>query len=620
MRRIRLGVIAAVISSTFAFAPGTATSATTGKDPGIGNVPQSLQSDLAYAASYKTHSVTNVFVTSQQVSCYRPEVPFAANNGPNDGYTGESPCPGATTGEDTGAAAPYATQAGSRSPYPAATSMLVTDHSESDIRIDPLNANHVIGSSKWFVSAEGYNHLVGFYESWDGGKSWPVMGHVPGYEGFTDNTDPVGAFDAFGNYYQATLPYQFFYDSGGHKKYEVGNEPNRAIPNEAVAVSVRRHGATDPRDWITTHNGHPDFVFTTNAGLGQEPDKEWITIDRKQRLPDGSPNPNYNRIYMMYVNFNGNGSKPYVQTAVAYPDGTHSDWTAPVLLPTANGSSNNNTYLLPHVDPAGVVYTSIINYVSAQGSCCVDVLMDHSVDGGVTWIGPSVVATGVHVPPLTGAGYANTTFEDGIEETFAVGNHLSSRGHYPIYLAYESKSSGFGNILLVASFDQGATWTYPIQVNDNNNPGVDEFQPNLAVAADGTVSVNFYDRRLACPAAGTKEATNAGLALDQRNPSYSGNLPPYGASDYCIHSSIQFYTAGLVPKGNNIRLTAHNWDPQLNSPDRSCPCTPTDTFLGDYFGNDTAGSIDYSTFVSTYDDGTNPKHYQQQVVATIAIP
>jgi hypothetical protein len=620
MRRIRLGVLAAVVSSTFAFAPAMTLSSTTALDPGIGNVPQGTQTDKSYLSSYKTHAVTNAFVTSRQVSCYRPEVPLAANNGPNDGYTGESPCPGATTGEDTGAAAPYPTQVGSRAPFPASGSMLVTDHSESDIRVDPLDPNHLIGSTKWFTSAEGYNHLVGFYESRDGGKTWPVMGHVPGYEGFTDNTDPVGAFDSFGNYYQALLPYQFFYDSGGHKKYEVGNEPNPAIPNEAVAVAVRRHGASDPRDWITTHNGRPDYVFTTNAGLGQEPDKEWITIDRNQTLPDGSLNPNYDRIYMMYVNFNGNGSKPYVQTAFARPDGTHSDWTAAVLLPTSTGSSNNNTYLFPHVDPAGVVYTSIINYVSAQGACCVDVLMDYSKDGGSTWIGPSLVASGVHVPPLTGAGYANTTFEDGIEETFAVGNHLSSAGHYPIYLAYESKSSGFGNILLVASYDQGATWTFPIQVNDNANPGVDEFQPNLAVASDGTVSVNFYDRRQACPASGTIEAANAGLALDQRNPSYSGSLPPYGASDYCIHSSIQFYSATLAPKGNNIRLTAHNWDPQLNSPNRSCPCTPTDTFLGDYFGNDIAGSIDYATFVSTYDDGTNPQHYQQQVVATIAIP
>ncbi len=604
----------------FVVAPISASSATTpAPDPGIGNVPQELQTDTAYSRSYAANLVTNVFVTSRQVSCYRPEVPLAANNGPNDGYTGESSCPGATTGENTGTAAVYPTQVGSKPPYPAAESKLVTDHSESDIRVDPLNPLHLIGSTKWFTAAEGYNHLLGFYESWDGGKTWPTMGHIPGYEGWTDNTDPVGAFDAYGNYYQALLPYQFYYDKSGFKKYEVGNEPNPAVPNEAVAVAVRPHGATSVTDWITTHSGHPDYVFTTDAGFGQEPDKEWISIDRHKTLPNGSPNPNFNRIYMMYVNFNGNGSKPYVSTAVAYKNGGHSDWTSPVRLPTAN-ATNNNTYLFPHIDPAGVVYTSLINYVSAQGGCCVDVLMDYSTDGGVTWIGPSLVAGKVHVPPLTGPGYANTTFEDGIEETFAVGNHLSSQGHYPIYVAYESKSTGFGNILLTASYDQGKNWTLPIQVNDNANSNVDEFQPNLAVAPDGTVSVNFYDRRLACPAIGTRDAVAAGLALDQANPSYSGSLPPYGVADYCIHSSVQFYSAGLAPKGNNIRLTQHNWDPQLNAPNRSCPCTATDTFLGDYFGNEFAGSLDYSTFVSTYDDGTNHQHYQQQVVATVHIP
>ena len=611
-------LIGIAVPVSLGLAPGFASSASVTLDPGIGNIPQGTQSDQAFSDTFTSNRVTNVFVTTQQVSCYRPEVPFAVSNGPNDGYTGEVSCPGARTNEDIGTV-PYPSQTGSQPGYPATEPKLATDHSESDIRVDPTNPNHLIGSTKWFASPEGYNHLVGFYESFDGGKTWPTMGHVPGYEGFTDNTDPVGAFDAYGNYYQALLPYQFFYDSTGHKKYEVGNEPNPAIPNEAVAVAVRPRGASGPSAWITTHNGHPDYVFTTNAGLGQEPDKEWIAIDRNAVRPDGSPNPNYNRIYMMYVNFNGHGSKPYVQTAVALRDGTHTDWTPAVELPTQN-SNNNNTYLLPHIDPAGVVYTSLINFVSAQSSCCVDVLMDYSTDGGRTWIGPSVAASNVHVPPLTGAGYVNTTFEDGIEETFAVGNHPASTGYYPVYVAYESKSTGFGNILLAASYDQGQTWSSPIQVNDNSVSTVDEFQPNLAVAPNGTVSVNFYDRRLACPAAGTPAATAAGLQLDQKNPSYSGALPPYGATDYCINASVQFYTAALKPIGHNIRVTEHNWDPQLNSPNRSCACVPTDTFLGDYFGNEFVGAIDYATFVSTYDDGSNRQHYQQQVVATVSPP
>jgi hypothetical protein len=173
---------------------------------------------------------------------------------------------------------------------------------------------------------------------------------------------------------------------------------------------------------------------------------------------------------------------------------------------------------------------------------------------------------------------------------------------------------------LTASYDQGASWTYPIQVNDNIAAGVDEFQPNLAVAPDGAVSLNFYDRRLSCPAAGTREAAAAGLRLDQVNPNYSGALPPYEAADYCINSSVQFYNADLTPIGHNIKITQNSWDPQLNSPDRRCFCAPTDTFIGDYFGNEIAGSTDFATFVSTYDDGSNPQHYQQQVVATLQAP
>src|SRR5882672_6932856 len=97
-------------------------------DAGIGNVPQGTQFDSTYAASYGSRHVTNNFVTSRQVSCYRPEVPSPFNNGPNDGYRGETACPMTNLPEDIGTT-PYPTQAGSRAPYPAATPMLVTDRS-----------------------------------------------------------------------------------------------------------------------------------------------------------------------------------------------------------------------------------------------------------------------------------------------------------------------------------------------------------------------------------------------------------------------------------------------------------------------------------------------------------
>jgi len=107
------------------------------------------------------------------------------------------------------------------------------------------------------------------------------------------------------------------------------------------------------------------------------------------------------------------------------------------------------------------------------------------------------------------------------------------------------------------------------------------------------------------------EATAAGLQFD---PSH-----PYGEGNYCINTALQFYDAALTPLGNNLRLSPHTWDPQLSAPHTGCICGST-TFIGDYFGVDASGTTTYTTSVSTYDDGTNPSNYQQQIVTTTPTP
>jgi hypothetical protein len=568
--------------------------------------PQGTQTDAAYAAGNAAAGVTNILATASQVSCYRPEVPYAADNGPADAYSGESPCPpgGATTGEDTGAAGPYATQTGSNPGYPAAGPMLVKGHSESDLRVDPTNPNHLIGASKWVVSPEGYNHLLGFYESFDAGRSWPVQGHIPGYEGWTDNTDPVGAFDSYGNYYSLLLPYQFIYDPNGTHDFIPGTaqEANPAVPSQVISVSVRPHGATTATQWLTTHGGHPDYVATYDS-VGNGPDKQWIAIDTNPA------SPHFDRIYAMWVDFHSKTPVPYVSYADARPDGTHTDWSTPQSLPEPPATPQGATYLLPHVAPDGTVYTTLTNTDPAHKFCCDDIFLDASGDGGQTWSTLSTVNGSITAPP---GQYANTSFRDGIENTFTLGSQPVA-GHYPLYVSYEDYSAGVGNVALTGSFDGGKTWSSPVQVNDNAS-AVDEFQPNLATAPDGTVSVAFYDRRLACPASGTAEAQAAGLPLDTVNAKYSP-LPPYGAVNYCVNTSIQFYRPTLSPIGHNIRLSAHAFDPQLDS-----PVEGGSTFIGDYFGNTVAGQTDYTTSVSTYNDGTNPGNLQQQLVTTVQIP
>ena len=565
-----------------AFAAGTAAAAAP--------PPQGTQSDTVFAASYAASGVVNVSATTQRVSCYAPEVPYLTALTAADGYPGggETPCPGATTGEQTSG---FATQDVSNQPA------LVKDHSESDIRVDPANPLHLIGQSKWFVSAEGYNHLNGFYESWDGGVTWPVQGHVPGYEGWTDNTDPVGAFDPWGNFYSLLLPYEFVYSkSGGHVYNNGSKQANPAQPPEAISVAVhpaKSAGQQTAANWITTHEGHPDFVFTSKNANTNTPDKQWLAIDTNPL------SPHYGRVYAMFTQFVFNPSTILVSYADARPDGTHTDWSPPQTLPTIPGHPFD-TYLLPHVAPDGTVYTTVTNNPVSKGFLNNSIYLIWSKDGGVSWQGPTLVAPSVLTPT-----YLNTNFSEGIVNSFGLGTKQVN-GHWPLYVAYENEDpDGLARVYVTGSLDGGATWTAPIRVNDGPDD-VEALQPRVEVAPNGTVAVAFYDRRLACPS-----DPASGVQFDP--------LAPAGMTNFCINTAIQFYQPDLTPLGHNIRLSQFTWDPQLNAAKRFCICGST-TFIGDYFGLDFGGGYAYTSSVSTYDYGHNASNYQQQIVARVPLP
>jgi hypothetical protein len=565
--------------------------------------PQGYQSDAAFAASAATKGVVNVSATTERVSCYAPETPYLDKLLPADGYLdgGGSPCAGAaTTGEDLG---PYPTQ------DVANPALRVKDHSESDLRIDPANPSHLIGQSKWAVNAEGYNHLLGFYESFDGGATWPVQGHVPGYEGWTDNTDPVGAFDPWGNFYSLVLPYQFYYGNGGVHKFDNGsNQTNPTVPPEAIAVTVHPHatlpGTTPAASWITTHDGHPDYLMTAKNANTNDPDKQWIAIDTNPA------SPHYGRVYAMWTLFVFNPSVIYQSHADARPDGTHTDWSAPQVLPTVSGK-RWDTYLLPHVAPDGTVWSTTTSNPAGKGFGVADISLIWSTDGGASWQGPLPVVKDIAVPT-----YKNTTFREGIVNTFGVGPRKVNGG-YPLYVSWEDGGSGLSNVYLTASTNGGRTWAQPIQVNDNAGAS-EALQPNLDVAPNGTVVDAFYDRRLACPAQGTADATGAGIAYDPGTSASPG--APYGRANYCVNTAAQFYKPNLTPIGRNVRLSTHTWDPQLSALRPSCICSSS-TFIGDYFGVASSGGLTYTTSVSTFNGaGENPFFHQQQVVARVTTP
>jgi hypothetical protein len=565
--------------------------------------PQGRQTIPQFAGSYAAHGVTNISATAQGVSCYAPELTYFGRLSANQGYLdgGMSRCNGsATTGEDLG---PHPTQDVVNPP------MRVKDHSESDLRYDPTDSNHLIGQSKWAISAEGYNHLLGFYESFDGGTTWPVQGHVPGYEGWVDNTDPVGAFDPWGNFYSLVLAYQFYYNKAGGHRFDNGSKQiNQTVPPEAVAIAVhpaaQLPGKTPAASWIVTHKGSLDYLMTASNATTHDPDKQWITIDTNPASPF------YGRIYAMWTLFVFNPSVVYESHADAHPDGTHTDWSTPRILPTIPGKPWDS-YLLPHVSPDGTVWTTLTNNPQKQNFSHADVYLTWSEDGGATWQGPTPVARNIN-PPV----YQNTTFREGIVNSFGV-SPVKRGQYYPLYVAYEDGSSGLSNVYMTASFDGGQSWSPPILVNDNPI-GTEALQPNVDIAPNGTVAVAFYDRRLRCPSQTDADAPWSGIAYDPGTAASPGT--PWGRANYCINAAVQFYGPDLTPIGHNVRLAAHTWDPQLSALHPGS-ISSSRTFIGDYFGINSAGGQTSVSSVTTFNySGENPFFHQQQVVAKIATP
>jgi hypothetical protein len=561
--------------------------------------PQGVQANATFAASYAQRGVTSVAATTQRVSCYAPQVYYTGRLDPAQGYPdgGSTLCNGAaTTGENIG---PFSMQDVPNPPLRA------KDFSESDLHIDPTNAQHLIGISKWVVNSEGYNHLTGFFESFDGGATWPQLGHIPGYEGWTDNSDPVGAFDPWGNFYAVVFPYQFSYLASG-QHFFLSPDVNPSLPRSGLGIAVRPHAAATATAWNTTHGGQLDLIERTPFNGNETFDKQWMAIDTNRR------SRHFGRVYVTWAIGNQDRDlRIYGSYADARANGTHTNWSRPrLVLAQTLGTGDNGS--LPRVAPDGTVWLTTTSFRNNNEPFTMS--LTSSRDGGRSWARRRVILR------HNVDGYRNTTFRAAFGEAFVVGPRKIGR-FYPLYVAYEQSGVSTTKLFIRRSLDGGKHWSGAIQVNDGPAAS-DALQPNLAVAPNGTVAVAFYDRRLACPERETPEATIAGLVFDPRGA--------YGRANYCVNTAIQFYRPKLVPLGHNIRLSEHTWDPQLSSPRFDCICNPA-SFIGDYFGIDSRGGtiadgfasrgFTYTASVETFNNnGENPGYHQQQLVSKIRNP
>jgi len=194
-----------------------------------------------------------------------------------------------------------------------------------------------------------------------------------------------------------------------------------------------------------------------------------------------------------------------------------------------------------------------------------------SADRGQTWSGPLSVTT---MLPLYGGPNGNSQVtdpdtgylvQDPLNPSFAV-----DRRNGALYAVWEDgrfSNFQYNDIAFAMSADGGATWSPPVRVNQtplNVVPANRQaFLPSVAVAADGTIGVGYYDFRLNDP-----------------NP---GALTDYWLV-HCHHSATT-PASSAANWGNELRLTAASFDIET-APDPF----GIGYFVGDYEGLATVGN------------------------------
>jgi hypothetical protein len=397
-------------------------------------------------------------------------------------------------------------------------------HSEPMLAENPKNPLDLVGGSKFFTDPAHYRFKIGSYTSLDGGCTWTDGGILPGFEQRDLVSDVSFAFDTHNDVYAAVL----FTGPGN---------------DGGIAVSASHDGGRTFGPPVTVYHDPSGGVFS---------DKPWIAVDQTRGTHSGA-------IYVVWSYDHGPscGAGNPCEQELAFSRSTDGgktfspvlliEGTAPFCTNPATGRQPGSTRCdaaigsIPVVGPDGTLAVAFAYYDLLNGHIPTRMLVVTSHDGGVTWNNPVLVAT---ISDVAGA-FPPEHYRNESLPAFACDPRTGQ-----LYIAWSDKSSGHADVLFSTSRDGRQTWSSPLRVNDDPpGDGANHFQPQLAVAPDGVVSVSFFDTR-----------------VDPR------------------HLWIGVFLTQSVNHGasvlKNVRVTTLSWDPSMDAPvDES-----HQQFIGDYQG------------------------------------
>ena len=213
-------------------------------------------------------------------------------------------------------------------------------------------------------------------------------------------------------------------------------------------------------------------------------------------------------------------ASPYYHNVQPYDQGLHLrysrdkgvTWSQDVVVSDPNNQYNYRPSI--GVASDGTVYVGFTDVISASILNPPQLFLDRSTDGGQTW-GTDHMITGAPIIPIGAPDWKfhELTLAGSADCDLLRINHNPLIGVSPtnpneVYAVWndgrwdltedvcERPNAHHSDIAFSRTTDGGVTWSAPIRVNDDpQGNGIDQWQPSMRVAPDGTIGVTWYDRR-----------------------------------------------------------------------------------------------------------------------------
>jgi hypothetical protein len=333
---------------------------------------------------------------------------------------------------------------------------------EPSLIINPTNSANLVAEWQQDRWSNGGSQALNLAASFDGGTTWTLSQAA-------FSVCSGGAASNAGNFQRASNGWLTVSPNGVVYALSLSFDGESLLPGSSSGQLVAQ-SSDGGRGWSL-----PVALITDGADFFD--DKGSITAD---------PNDS-NYVYAVWDRLESgtvsHGPSYFAMTA----DGGAS-WQSAVSIYDP-GPSNQTIGNQIVVLPSGLVIDIFTEIDVIAGKQMTTLSQIQSSDHGASWSAPAGIA------PLVSVGTVDPLTHQQVRDAsllFSVA--VSAQGS--IYVAWQDSSFSGGTydgIALTQSSDGGQTWSQPVQVNaDTRTPA---FDPTVAVAADGSIAVTYYDFR-----------------------------------------------------------------------------------------------------------------------------